>query len=361
MRLLDKHIVYTVAKVAFLALVLCTFMLVSVDLFANLDSYIQNDVPRLTICKLSFLNIPEAALYALAPSLLFSATFFFSQLQANNEMICLFNAGISYKRIILPVLLLGVFFSLANFAVNELFAIPFSRQRAAMEDDLFGLTSTYDNRNITLSDLQGGFVIHASHYNDERKRISNVVLVLQNPDGTLSKRIDAPSATWDASLGYWIFKDATIHAVTKVPFTIDTLQEKTYVNPDINLEPNLFRNFSTNIKTMELGTAVRFLKRIRLLDPSKWNTYATDFANRIFGCFSPLVLLFIACTISYKYKKNVLLFSIIMSLCIAVIYYVIQMLSLILAKQGVIGPIWGMAIPMIMIVCIAILERLISH
>jgi lipopolysaccharide export system permease protein len=361
MRLLDKHIISTVAKVAFIALVLCTFMLVSVDLFSNLDTYIQNNVSRFTIFKLSILNVPEAALYALAPSLLFSATFFFSQLQANNEMICLYNAGISYKRIVLPVLILGVFFSLANFAVNELLAIPFTRQRSVMENNLFGLTSTYDNRNITLSDLQKGFVIHASHYNDERKRISNVVLVLRDAEGNLEQRIDAPSATWDEEQGYWVFKDVSIHTVQGEPFTVDTLQEKTYSNPAINLEPNLFRNFSTNIKTMELGTAVRFLNRIRMLDPSQWNAYATDFASRIFGCFSPLVLLFIACTISYKYKKNVLLFSIIMSLCIAVIYYVMQMLSLILAKQGVIGPVWGMAIPMIMIVCIAILERFISH
>jgi lipopolysaccharide export system permease protein len=361
MRLLDKHIVSTVAKVACITLLLCTFMLVSVDLFSNLDTYIQNNAPRFTIFKLSILHVPEAALYALAPSLLFSATFFFSQLQANNEMICLYNAGISYKRIVLPVLLLGLFFSLANFAVNELLAIPFTRQRSVMENEMFGLSSTYDNRNITLSDLEGGFVIHASSYNDSRKRISNVVLVLKDEKGNLVQRIDAPSATWEEENGYWIFKDVTIHSIQDQSFSLDAKQEKTYTNPSINLEPNLFRNFSTNIKTMELGTAVRFLKRIKRLDPIQWDKYATDFASRIFGCLSPLVLLFIACTISYKYKKNVLLFSIIMSLCIAVVYYVIQMLSLILAKQGVIGPVWGMAIPMIMIVFIAILERLISH
>jgi lipopolysaccharide export system permease protein len=276
-------------------------------------------------------------------------------------MICLYNAGISYKRIVLPVLLLGLFFSLANFAVNELLAIPFTRQRSVMENEMFGLSSTYDNRNITLSDLEGGFVIHASSYNDSKKRISNVVLVLKDEKGNLSQRIDAPSATYEEENGYWVFKDATIHSIQDQSFSLETKQEKTYINTSINLEPNLFRNFSTNIKTMELGTAVRFLKRIKKLDPIQWDKYATDFASRIIGCLSPLVLLFIACTISYKYKKNVLLFSIIMSLCIAVVYYVIQMLSLILAKQGVIGPVWGMAIPMIMIVFIAILERLISH
>ena len=75
------------------------------------------------------------------------------------------------------------------------------------------------------------------------------------------------------------------------------------------------------------------------------------------GNLSPLVLLFIACTISYRYKKNILLFSIITSLGIAVIYYVVQMVTLIMARQGVIGSVWGMVIPMIVIVCIALAER----
>jgi len=52
-----------------------------------------------------------------------------------------------------------------------------------------------------------------------------------------------------------------------------------------------------------------------------------------------------------------LLFSIITSLGLAVIYYVVQMVTLIMAKQAVIGPLWGMVIPMIVIVCIALAER----
>ena len=126
-----------------------------------------------------------------------------------------------------------------------------------------------------------------------------------------------------------------------------------------DLEPSYFRNISSDILTMELASAVRYLDLIRLLNPKLWYKAATDFANRILSSRTPLVLIFIACTISYKYKKNVLLFSIITSLFIAVIYFVVQMVTLIMAKQGVIEPVWGMVIPMIVIVSIAISERLV--
>jgi lipopolysaccharide export system permease protein len=355
MRLLDRHITGTVARIGLVSLLLCTLMLMSVDLFTHLDSYARNEIPAFTIFKLTVLYLPEATLFSLAPALLFSATFFLSQLQANNELISLYNTGVSYRRIIVPILLLGLGFSVCQFAVDELVAIPATRQRSALQDSLFGLSSTYDNRNITLGDLAEGYVIHASRYNDKAGRITDVSLVLLDGDRVLDSRIDAPYALWDQQKGHWIFKDAIVHTI--VDGGVDARREAEWDELPVTLEPNLFRNLSTNIKTMEFGTALRYLRRIRVLSPSQWNSYATDFAERTLGALTPLVLLFIACTINYRYKKNILLFSVITSLGISVIYYVVQMVCLIMARQGIIGPVWGMAIPMIVIVCIAIAER----
>ncbi|MDD3902523.1 MAG: LptF/LptG family permease [Sphaerochaeta sp.] len=359
MKLIDRYSIDSITKVTFVTLLLCTLMLVSVDLFTHLDSYVNSNVPFFTIFTLSLLYMPEAMVFALGPSVLFSTAFHLSQLQANNELICFFNAGISYRRLLVPILMLGLFFSCLQFGVNEYLAIPFSRQRSVQQNELFGLRSTFDNRNITLSDLEGGFVVHASHYNDSTKKLTDVILVLQNEEGGLSTRIDATSAIWNEKNATWELSNAIIHEL--VGDTVESRRENLYISDQFTLEPSFFRNLSSDIKTMELDSAFRYLKRIKVLDPSMWHVYASDFANRILGSLTPLVLLFIACTINYTFKKNVLLFSIIMSISIAVIFYVVQMVTLIMAKQGVIGPIWGMVIPMIVIVSIAILERFFFH
>uniref|UniRef100_UPI0032989EE9 hypothetical protein n=1 Tax=Salmonella enterica TaxID=28901 RepID=UPI0032989EE9 len=49
MKVFDRYIIHSVTFVACMALILCTLMLVSVDLFANLDSYLTGDIPALTI------------------------------------------------------------------------------------------------------------------------------------------------------------------------------------------------------------------------------------------------------------------------------------------------------------------------
>ena len=359
MKLLTQHIIKSVTKVGMVTLLFCTLMLVSVELFMHLDSYVNNNVGAFTIFKLTLLYTPEALIFALAPSLLFSAAYHLSQMQANNELISLYNAGISYRKVIIPILLLGLFFSLFQFGFNEMVGIPSSRARKVMQDELFGLRSTFDNRNITLSDPEGRFVVHASHYNDENKTIRALTLVLLDENGELASRIDASSGSWDETRGVWILSDAAIFSLDQTELNVESRRESRVVFESFDLEPSYFRNISTDIQTMELSSALDYLDRIRIINPKLWNEVATDFASRILGALIPLVLIFIACTINYRYKKNVLLFSIITSLFIAVIYYVVQMVTLIMAKQGVIAPIWGMVIPMIVILSIAISERLV--
>ncbi len=359
MRLLSRHTIASITYVGLITLLLCTLMLVSVDLFMHIDSYVNSEVGAFMIFKLSLLYAPEALIFALGPSLLFSATYYLSQMQANNELISLYSAGISYKRIIIPILFLGFFFSLFQFGFNELVAIPSSRGRKVVQDELFGLRSTFDNRNITLSDPEGRFVVHATRYNDETKTIRSLTLVLLDDKGELQSRIDATGASWDEERSVWKLTDATIHLLDSQQMSVASRRENQVVFDSFDLEPAYFRNISSDIQTMEFSAALDYLSRIRTLNPKLWYETATDFASRVLGALTPLVLIFIACTISYRYKKNVLLFSIITSLFIAVIYYVVQMVTLIMAKQGVVEPLWGMVIPMIVIVSIAISERLV--
>lgn len=357
MKLIDRYIICSITVVASATLLLCTLMLLSIDLFANLDSYLTRSVSYPVIAKLTLLYAPEAILFALGPSLLFSASFFLSQLQANNEMICLLGSGHSYRRIVIPILALGLLFSGMQFLFSEHVHIPLSKEREALEDTLFGLRSTYDNRNITLRDPQGSYVVHARQYSEKEKRLAQVMLVLIDENGSLKTRIDAVWAFWEEDQGIWRLEQVREQAIDTANMVVNQTDIPTMYVPSFTLQPSYFRNLSNDIKTMELRTATRYLARIKELDPNRYPELATDFTKRLMDSLTPLVMLFIACAISYKYKKNVLLFSIITSLGLAVIYYVVQMVTLIMAKQAVIDPLWGMAIPMIVIVCIALAER----
>ena len=67
-------------------------------------------------------------------------------------------------------------------------------------------------------------------------------------------------------------------------------------------------------------------------------------------------MIIVSVSVNIKYKKNVLLFSIISSVSLGVIYYVVQLVTLLIAKQGMIAPIFGMLIPFMVIILIALIS-----
>ena len=72
-------------------------------------------------------------------------------------------------------------------------------------------------------------------------------------------------------------------------------------------------------------------------------------------------MIMIACSINYRFKKNVLFFSLVCSICVAVVYFVVQMMTVMMADQGVIAPQLGTLIPFAVIILIATVMGLIMR
>lgn len=359
MKTVDRYILSSVLKTCCVAVLLSTAMLVSVKIFSRLDAFLRAEVPLLTILRLAFLSVPNSLIFVLAPCLMFSASLTFSQMAANNEVIILYNASFSRTRLVFPVLLLGLAASVFQFAFQEYVEVPAEQRRQTLQDETIGAQSTQDKRNVTLSDYEAGFVFHARRWDDRNQVALDPMVVLLDGEGMATGRITARTAAPLPS-GRWVFSDADIIDVDGGSLSVSFRHEEEWSDARIDLDTDLLRDNSSDITTMRRDSAKLLLSRMEKLDQNAWRNYAVDYSQRILGCLAPFVMVFIACTISYRYKKNVLLFTIILSLCIAVVYYVIEMVTLILARQGVLSPVGGMVIPMIVVGCIAGLQRLLS-
>ncbi|NLZ77483.1 MAG: YjgP/YjgQ family permease [Spirochaetales bacterium] len=358
MKLYLRHIFRSTVVVALGALLLTTLMLISVDLFANLDTYLSHELPLSTIAYLTLLGSPQAMIFALGPSLLFSATYFLSQLHANNEYICLIGSGIRPLKIILPIIAVGLLASILQFTFAEYVKLPLSKERLVLEEDLFGLRTTQDNRNITLHDPEGRYVLFARHFRAEDDRLREVMLLLFDEQGNLTHRIDARQGSYDEDSGYWRFHGVQSQEVGEV---VTTTSHETYDDSRIDLDPSYFSGAGGDIDQMDIQTALHYLHWMKRLDPNRYTPLAADFVKRILDALNPLVLTVIAATIRYSLKKNILLFAIITSLVVAVVYYVVQMVTMIAARQGVLSPIWAMVIPSIVVLLLAALQRTLSR
>lgn len=357
MKILDKFTLFSVIKILFVTLLLCTLMLLSVDLFSKFDSYAQHATPLAVILKNTILYGPSAIVVILPPATLFTLTFFLSQLYANNEIIALMSSGFSMKRILTPLLLFTLLLSVGAFFFNETIAIPMENTRQTQLDDLFGDYSQNDNTNITLFDNEKGYIINANRYIEKNKTLTHVTFLILDKEGRVNKTIASSKATY--TQGVWHFINPIITTKESQTLIRNTVPDYTS-NLLIDVTPKEFRNNSHDIETMDLTNAISHLQNIHKLDRATWYVEATEFYDRLFMPFTIFVMAWIACITDYRNKRNVFLFSIFNSIVIALVYYVGKMLLQIMSRQMAVEPIVAIIVPYIVIFFLPYLTRLIG-
>ena len=357
---LTRYTLSSVIKVGLATAALAALMLVGVDLFSNLDTYISYNVSFGQAFLVSLLYFPEALLLAVGPSFLFSVTYFLSMLSANNEMICVLNSGVSLRRVVVPCLVLAVLLSVGYFFFNEKVAISASNLKDTKYKALTSRSSSLDNSDIALSDMQDGYMIYAGQFVDETSTLYNVSYVeIEESTGDMDagalgqtfRRVDAYRAQYDSETEIWTLYDC--YEYVPVGNTVQVNYYSSLEIPRMRLEPQLFRNLSSEISKMSLDLAHAYVLRMKSLNPDEYARLGTEYYKRIFSCLTPLVMIIIACSMNYKFKKNVLFFSLICSICVAVVYFVVQMVTVMLADQGVIAPYWGTLIPFIVVLLLS--------
>lgn len=348
MKLATKHTVYNVLKVGFITTLLGALMLCGVDLFKNLDNYINYAFPSEVVLKLALLSFPDSFLMALGPAFLFSVTYYLAMLNADNELICLLNSGISMKKILKPIYYIAIFIGIMFFLINEAFAINMVNERDALRQSyMYENNHEMDNNTVSLSDPNARYTVYCDKYIDSEKSLYGVTIVHLDESGKMLYRIDAKKADWNESSGNWILYNAQVFTPESGEVSIKT--ESIIENSILSLEPELFKNLSSDVSKMSLKLAYSYMLKLKLVNSSQFAQIGTSFYKRVLGCLTPVIMILISCCMNFRFRKNVLFFSIVCSLCIAVVYYVVQMMTIMMANQGLIAPALGMIIPFMII------------
>ncbi len=105
-------------------------VLLSGLLFQLTDLIFVNEVAVLTVSKLLFYGIPEAAVSTLPIATLFATLLAVGRLVQDNEMTVLRASGVSYPRLIIPILILGgLVVSAVTFWASERIVPPAANHR----------------------------------------------------------------------------------------------------------------------------------------------------------------------------------------------------------------------------------------
>ena len=134
MKKIDFYILTQFLKNFILLLVFLTLISLIVDIFENLNKFIDNESPREVYLYYYYYSLPSMLLLSLPISCLVASVFTFGIMTQNKEWLVLKSSGWSLYRLIAPMLSLGIFISLFSFYLENNIVIPSNILKEQIKD-----------------------------------------------------------------------------------------------------------------------------------------------------------------------------------------------------------------------------------
>lgn len=337
-RALDRFILKELAKPFFFGIAAFTIILVAGSLlFKIADLVIRRGVSIGIVIRLFLYYLPRLVSFTIPMSCLLAALLGFGKLSANSEIVALKSAGLSFQRIVRPVIIVSAAISIGAFFVNETL-VPLSERAAAnvMAYEVFKETPPVLKEKIFFREESGGELKRVIYINQMAIRTGKMqdVVVQEFEKGSLVRIISARSGSWVD--GAWQIDDGKVFEIKKsgdvgLLFKFDRQALALDLNPAQIIEasddpdqmsiPGLYRMIKLNEKRgMETGKLWMIL-HLRISVP--------------FAC---IVLALVGAALGSRPQRSGSSVGLGISVIIVFVYYVIMSFTQSLGEAGYLPP-----------------------
>jgi lipopolysaccharide export system permease protein len=249
-------------------------------------------------------------------------------------LIIIFATGIPLKRLGLSLFVLGSVLSFASFQFEDRIVIQSQKSKKELSRLLLRQQRSLNESDVVVKAAEGRLVIAADYYNDAEKTLNGLSIVERSFDGTFKRFIQARKARWID--GAW-----NLESGLEYYYSDGLLRSDPYVNSkEFKEAPETFRRNSMEVEELRAGDAAAFIEDLSVAGLPTAGALA-DYYKRYAFSATPLVVLVLSVAMGGRFRKNILMMSLLASLVSSVIYYVSQMISMMMAKLGYIPPIAG--------------------
>ncbi|MCF0242035.1 MAG: YjgP/YjgQ family permease [Treponema sp.] len=326
------------------ALIFFSVILNVVDLLMNLWKYIQMEVPVKVVLRIMLLYTPKTVWYSVPLAILFGSAYCLSQLYASNEMLAVFASGVSLLRFTLPMLIFSFIMTFALFFFDDKVVVKAYAEKTRLQNQALDTKVNSSNTNVGVISEGGKLLYFVREYNEPQKKLYNTYLVFRDDEKYLEHIVYASDASWDSEKEKWILSNVIQYdyidkALLEVPFD-DTLSER------INEPCETFRRDNVSIENVNVQEAKAYIDHLKRAG-LPYNEELSQYYKKFAFPFIVFIVVFLSIGLTGRTKKNVLLVSLASSVSAAVLFYVTQMLTMLMAQYGYISAFAGAWFPVI--------------
>ncbi|MCL2479352.1 MAG: LptF/LptG family permease [Treponema sp.] len=346
--ILDRYLIKQYLPIFLVSLFMFILLVLLIDLFANLWRFLNNDVPMMDILRVSFYYLPKSFSYALPVSLLFASAYTLGDLYSRNELTSIFSSGIPFWRFSLSLLFIGIIASLFTFFFDDRVVIPTLKMKNDLTQTLLHQTRTENNSDIVIKARNGDIIYSVDYFDNTAGILNGISIIQKDADGRLVSLIRANRAVWNGE--YWEFNNPVIYEWVDGIFTIRNMESTDeYREPPDTFRRNMVNPEDLNVK--DAGGLVQDLRAAGLPVTNALSEYYHRFSFPT-ACFIVMIL---SISMGGRFRKNILLMSLLSSLSAAVLFYVMDMISMMMSKLGYIAPFIGAWFPVFVFIAAGLL------
>jgi lipopolysaccharide export system permease protein len=347
MRILDRHIITSIAKTFALTLLVFCMLYILIDATSNLDEIIGRRIPLNVLIQYYLASLPVFLVqnFCVTFACLIAVLLTFGAMNNNNEIVSMRSSGLNFWQITRPALCFGLLVSVTVFGVNEVY-IPKAdtlTQQIRNENMILMVDRMRKKKetikNLTFYGLKNRlyFIDTFIAYNDE---LDGITIIEYDENQNIRQKIVALKGKWTRIA--WKFYQCQITTYNPVNMTtprkIKIYKEKLM---DIKETPEDFVKQRLNVSSMNIKQLKEYISRFSNSGALKAiNSLRVDLHQRMafpFGNFV-IVLIGLPFALMFKTRKGATFTSLGLAICIGFLYYITNAVSLAFGKGGFFPP-----------------------
>ena len=346
--ILDRYLVKQFFPVFIIAVSMFILLLSMIDLFTNLVRYLNYEVAPSDIFRVCLYYIPKSFSYALPVSLLFAAAYTLGDLYSRNELTSIFASGIPFWRFSFSLLVIGLLASVFSFVFDDNVVIPTLKMKNDLSRTLLHQQRPENRSDIVIKAKHGNLIYAVDYFDNDSKILNGVSIIEQDDTGRLISLVRAPKAVWNTD--HWDLSNAVIYE-WKDSFLRYRILEST---DKYREEPDTFRRNMVDVEELRVHDARMLVQDLKTAGLPFINAIA-DYYHRYSYATVSFVVIILSISMGGRFKKNILLMSLLSSLVAAVIFYVMEMITMMMARLGYIPPLVGAWFPVFTFIVLGLL------
>jgi lipopolysaccharide export system permease protein len=305
--LFDKYIIFQFVKNLVFSLICFIFVFILVDLFENIDKYIDAKLSLFVVFQYYYYFTPEIIKLTTPVSMLLATLFTTARLINYSEIIAIKNAGVSLIRFMVPFFIVGLIVTILSVYFSVWLVPAANKQKYSLERHYLG-------RNIVLGGLTRLYfqdsknqLIFIEQYNEKENVGKKTTILVYKPDSLtiLAKRIDADEIAW--AQNNWVVRMAVVRSFKN---GIEEISSYSEINPEeipdinkINLKPGQILKQQLKPEEMNYSELSEFIEN-KQRGGHNVAQEEVDFYSKISFPFSSLIVIIFGISITTGSKKR---------------------------------------------------------